>query len=181
MTCRVFLFKLSSKWTGACSSHEGKVRGLYNHFLLSIEHFHHMLNQLMARHLPFSRRSKQEQMKYLLATIAMSIALAANAGNGGDDCKPTEDLIITGSVIQNAKGEDAVLKGLIMNTSLTREYKDANIEISLFDANNNKTGTMTYSLKDDIGTTEVENFTIPLENGANVETVNYEIVCIQYD
>lgn len=121
-------------------------------------------------------------MKYILATIAMSISLAAGAITGGnEDCKPVDDLVITGSVIHNAKGDDAVLKGIIMNSSLTREYKNAEIEISLFDANNTKTGTLIYDLKDDIGTTEVENFTIPLEDAANVASVNYEIVCIQYD
>lgn len=122
-------------------------------------------------------------MKHLLAIIAMSIAIAAHAGTGDEDdrCKPTNDLVITGSVIHNAKGDDAVLKGIIMNSSLTREYKNADIEVSLFDADNNKTGTMRYSLKDDIGTTEVEDFIIPLKNAAHVATVNYEIVCIQYD
>lgn len=112
----------------------------------------------------------------------MSIAMAASAGNGpGKDCKPSDDLVITGSVIHNAQGDDAVLKGIIMNSSTSREYKHADIEISLFDNDNNRTGTMTYTLKDDIGVTEVENFTIPLEDAANVATVNYEIVCVQYD
>lgn len=111
-----------------------------------------------------------------MAMLALVISLVSCSGSGSNDCRPTQDIVLTARHQKDESGQSKI-KGSVFNQSLSKDYADAKVRVEFYNTAGQNISAQEFTVEKKLRKGQAEEFSFDFMAPVGADSASWTIAC----